>query len=188
MKTSQILLSFLLSVLFLPPALIKLDLLNKFKNNHWSFHSSKKRMDMKSIKNIELIGIKTFQYVYAADSSYLEFHKDFGINNYDRAVSGDTLHINNESLKSPMWQREEVFIMDKILGTLFKVQTFMLMPTTGLPSATGSQLIIFYGPQCPPINAINSNFAVDSIGPDATFKFDLDFSTFTWENYKKIHG
>lgn len=181
MKGSRI--SLLVGILFaIVPALsIKLNLWLKYKYHHWTFLSSRTRQDLSTVKLIILKDVKTFRYNYRPDSSFLE---------YNAIYDSDYIKLKEDTLlsifKRPNPENEKgavIYNTSQLFSIFSNPDQFIMLQQNKYRMGTTN--IILYGPVCPPIKAINTTFFIDSVRENTSFDFDLDFSTFYWENYKK---
>ena len=185
MKGSRV---FLLAGIFfaiMPALFIKLNLWFKYQNHDWTFFSSRHRLDLSNVNSILLHDVKTFRYSYASDSTYLE---------YNMLYDSEFVKLKEDTLLSVFKNPKPTNIQSPI--NYFGAEDFSLFSSPDqfiLPAQAkyhnGTMDIVLHGPICPPIKAINTTFYIDSVGENTSFDFDLDFSTFYWENFvKKLEG
>lgn len=182
MKRSELLLLIVLALSFLPASMIKISLWYKCKKQDWTFYSSRTKMDSQKIKFLDLSGVKAFRYQYHSDSSFLEYNNHFE-GEYLKLIEADTLRISPDKTKSTLNQ------MSHSTGfNAYSVYDPFSMYTADENDMFngGTEDLIFHGPICPSILAKNSSFYIDSVGDQTSFEFDLDFSNFYWENFKKL--
>ena len=185
MKKSDLLIILTLMGALVPAIFIKLNLWNKHKNKEWVFYSSKGRIDATDIKSIVLNQVASFRYQYHPDSTYLEYNT---LNDkfYSKSKQNGLLTISSikpiPALQGPpRWTTPSSI---SILYSIFSDPDQPFIPSTDM-FTFGTSDIIYYGPVCPPIKATETTFFIDSVGPGTSFTFDLEFSSFHWENYYK---
>lgn len=180
MRRSRMLLVFAVLVIIVPPIIIKISIWTKYKNQDWVFHSSKVKLDMNTVDQIDLNGVKTFRYQYHPDSAYLEYNRLFEA---DYIKSIHQMKLSIQANDSAMNNRP---VLPPSPGMLSLLTGSGIMPVYYPDIFTsGTEDIVFHGPVCPPIHASNTTFYIESVAPNASFNFDLDFSRFYWENYSK---
>lgn len=180
MKGSRVLLMVACLLAIGPALAVKLSMWLKYQSSDWIVHTSKGHRSMTGIDSINLDGVKTFRYKYNPDSSYLEYNTLFENIFLKSDQNGKLTIVENELpiekkyyLPPPSYLFSLLAARGMFFGYFHDIFT------------TGTKNIVFHGPVCPTIRAVNSVFYIESAAPHGSFDFDLDFSTVYWENYSQ---
>jgi len=180
MKGSRIVLWLAILFAIAPAIAVKFSLWIKYKNQAWTFHSSKVKLDMADVDTINMNGLKTFRYQYHPDSAYLEYNSLYE-DNYFKVKNNRKLSISVKD--SPVQNFTYPPPVLSVFSLFSNPNPYLQYHVDRFKSGTND--IVFHGPLCPPIRASNTVFYIESVAPNASFNFDLNFSIFYWENYKK---
>jgi hypothetical protein len=179
MKMSKKILILAISVAIFPLIFLKLTLYNNFKKNAWVFHSSRSNIEISKIDSIEIKDLVAMTYKYCKDSAYLEYNN---IANYNLVTEtkNTKLSIFHDFKRLPNFDD----FQSPVSYSIFEPYDYLFMRTQGINYKRHNPAIILHAPICPYIKATNAVFYIDSIEPNASFDFDLDFSTCYWQNFQ----